>query len=191
MAKPKNSKKEIVKNEANTSNSKKKTIIIIIVVAVVASVAYLMSTKKEENIITKNDKQFFKTAYEFKKEGELTFLSAKDEFISRIDIEIASSDEERIQGLMYRNKMNENEGMFFIFDYETPQSFWMKNTLISLDIIYVNKNNEIVKIQKNTQTLSENSYPSGKPAIYVVEVIAGYCEKYDIKENDKIVWRRN
>jgi uncharacterized membrane protein (UPF0127 family) len=62
----------------------------------------------------------------------------------------------------------------------------MKNTIMSLDIIFVNENKEIIKIHKNTKPYSEESLPSVKPSIYVVEVIAGFCEKYGVKEGDKI-----
>lgn len=130
------------------------------------------------------------SAFEFTKEGELTFTSSEDEFIAKIDIEIAEDDEARGQGLMYRSKMKESEGMFFIFDREMPQSFWMRNTPLSLDMLFVNSSNVIVKIHKQTTPFSEASYASFEPAIYVVEVVAGYTDNYGIKEGDKIVWRR-
>lgn len=125
-----------------------------------------------------------------KKEGELSFNSSDGEFLTSIDIEIAETLQERALGLMNRDKMDEKQGMFFIFPFEEEQSFWMRNTLISLDMIFVNSNNTIVKIHKNTKTQSDQSYPSNAPAIYVVEVIAGFTDKYNIKEGDKIVWRR-
>ncbi len=91
---------------------------------------------------------------------------------------------------MYRTKMLEMRGMLFIFEYEKKQSFWMRNTFIPLDIIFVNKNYEIVKIHKNTQPFADTSYPSEAPAIYVVEVNGGFTDKYSVKEGDKIVWRK-
>ncbi|MBN1299921.1 MAG: DUF192 domain-containing protein [Melioribacteraceae bacterium] len=130
------------------------------------------------------------TAFIFKKQGELTFVSSDGKFYSKIDIEIADNDDSRSQGLMYRNKMTDTQGMFFIFPNESYQSFWMKNTVIPLDIIFVNKKNEIVKIHKNAVPFDESSYASGAPAIYVVEVNAGYTDRYKIKVGDKIVWRR-
>lgn len=190
MAKSKIRSKENHQSETTTTNSKKKIIIITLIAAIIASAFYILWQKDETKNTTVTYKEKSATVYKFKKEGELTFISADDNFLAQIDIEIAGSEVERTQGLMYRDKMGENQGMFFIFDFETPQSFWMKNTLISLDIIFVNKNNKIVKIHRSTDTLSEQSYPSGAPAIYVVEVNAGYCDKYSIKENDKIVWRR-
>ena len=176
--------------KTNTSSSKKKIAIIFLILIAVVSAAYLLFPSNGNKITENKLEQGSGTSYEFKKEGELTFVSSGGKFLSQIDIEIAGNEEERTQGLMFRDKMDENEGMFFIFDFETRQSFWMKNTLIPLDIIFVNKEDKIVKIHKNTHTLSEESYPSGAPAIYVVEVNAGYCDKFSIKEGDKIVWRR-
>ncbi len=132
-----------------------------------------------------------KMTYTFQKEGELVFTSHNGDTISKIDIEIADDDQQRELGLMMRRSMNENNGMLFIFPLETFQAFWMKNTIIPLDILYVNAQNEIVKIYKNTEPYSENSLPSGKPAIYVVEVNGGYTDKYGIKEGDKIIWKRD
>lgn len=129
--------------------------------------------------------------FDFKKEGELTFQSADGKFISKIDIEIADDMVERAVGLMYRESLGHNQGMLFIFPTEEYQSFWMRNTMIPLDIIFVNKKMEIVTIHKNTTPFSEKSYPSTEPSIYVVEVNAGYTEKFDIKEGDKINWRVN
>ncbi len=131
------------------------------------------------------------TPYEFNKEGEVTFRNTNDEFISKVDVELAEDNVERTQGLMFRIDLKENQGMLFTFPFENYQSFWMKNTAISLDIIFVNRDFEIVKVHKNTTPYSEESYPSEKPAKYVVEVVAGYTDKYNIKEGDNIVWRAN
>jgi uncharacterized membrane protein (UPF0127 family) len=126
--------------------------------------------------------------YTFKKEGELTFTDSLGNSIIRIDIEIADNDYERQLGLMNRESMEELQGMLFIFPAERYQSFWMLNTLFSLDMIFINKNKEIVTIHKNTTPLSQQSYPSSKPAIYVLEVVAGFTDKYNIIEGDKIFW---
>ncbi|MCX7876686.1 MAG: DUF192 domain-containing protein [Melioribacteraceae bacterium] len=132
-----------------------------------------------------------KTVYSFTKEGELSFNDSKGNLISSIDIEIADTDEQRQLGLMFRDKMEQNQGMLFIFDYEAPQAFWMHNTILPLDIIYVNSKMEIVRIIKNAKPMNDTSLPSIKPAKFVVEVNAGYCDNFGIKEGDKIVWRRN
>jgi len=126
--------------------------------------------------------------YTFKKEGELTFVDSTETPIIKIDIEIADNDYERQLGLMNRQSMEEMQGMLFIFPQERYQSFWMLNTLFSLDIIFVNSNKEIVTIHKETTPLSEQSYPSTEPAQYVVEVNAGFCDRHNIKLGDKIFW---
>lgn len=131
-----------------------------------------------------------KTVYSFTKEGELSFNDAKGNLITSIDVEIADTDEQRQLGLMYRDKMDKNQGMLFIFDKEAPQAFWMHNTILPLDIIYVNSKSEIVHIVKNAKPFDDTSLPSVKPAQFVVEVNAGYCDKFGIKVGDKIVWRR-
>jgi len=126
--------------------------------------------------------------YTFKKEGELTFVDSVDNPIVKIDIEIADNEYERQLGLMNRESMEENQGMLFIFPQERYQSFWMLNTMFSLDIIFVNSNKEIVTIHKNTAPLSEQSYPSTAPAQYVVEVNAGFCDTHNIKQGDRVFW---
>jgi uncharacterized protein len=124
---------------------------------------------------------------QFVKQGVLSFLRTKTfDVITTIDIEIANTDEKRMQGLMFRSSMAENNGMLFTFPFEDQQSFWMKNTILSLDIIYVNAKKEIVSIQKYAEPYSERPLPSFKPAQYVVEVNAGFCDRHRIGEGDCI-----
>jgi uncharacterized membrane protein (UPF0127 family) len=190
MAQKKSTPKKKTKLMAHARRKKSFRILTILTIVVVA--AFLVFT----NILRDNNKEGKQqivqnySAFKFTKHGELTFTSSESEFKAKIDIEIAEDDEARGQGMMYRNKLEESQGMFFIFDREQPQSFWMRNTPLSLDMLFVNKNNEIVKIHKDTTPFSESSYASLRPAIYVVEVIAGYTDAYDIKDGDKIVWRR-
>lgn len=127
------------------------------------------------------------TGQSFDKEGELTFIDGDTgEEIITIDIEKAETAEEQEIGLMYRRDMEESQGMLFIGTEEEEKGFWMKNTYIALDIIYVNANREIVSIGKYAKPQSTESIPSGVPAQYVVEVVAGFCDKYGIGEGDKI-----
>ncbi|MBO9151867.1 DUF192 domain-containing protein [Chitinophaga sp. GCM10012297] len=127
----------------------------------------------------------------FKKEGSLSFISkAKGDTIKTIDIEIAETDDERARGLMDRKSMLDSQGMLFIFAAPEEQSFWMKNTYISLDIMYVDEKFEIVSIQKYATPLSEESLPSFKKAQYVVETNAGFADKYKIAFGDKIAFTK-
>jgi uncharacterized protein len=124
--------------------------------------------------------------YMFRKDGELTFTDSLNNSKVKIDIQIANSDFDRELGLMFRKQMDENKGMLFIFPVEERQSFWMRNTFIPLDMIFVNSSKKIVTIHRNTQTLSDQSYPSTAPAQFVLEVNGGYCSRHNINEGDKI-----
>lgn len=117
------------------------------------------------------------------KEGEVVFLRGNQR-LRKIDVEIAENDTERAKGLMFRPYLSDSVGMLFVFDQAEPQSFWMKNTMISLDIIYVDSGKKIVSIQKKAKPYSEESLPSYGEAQYVVEVNGGYCDKYGIKVGD-------
>ena len=133
-----------------------------------------------------------KTLYDikFKKQGEVYFQDKNKNMTKAIDVEIAETPETRHTGLMYRNSMEESQGMLFIFDKEEQEGFYMKNTIIPLDIIFINSRKEIVKIYKHTTPFSEDDLPSIKPILYVVEVNAGFTDKYNIKEGDFIDWKR-
>jgi uncharacterized membrane protein (UPF0127 family) len=122
----------------------------------------------------------------FRKEGELSFIKTNGKKIATIDIEVADNEAERVQGLMYRDSMGERNGMIFLFPEEDTLSFWMKNTRIPLDIIYVNREKEIVHIARNTTPYSLAQIPSKQPAMYVVEVNAGFTERYLISVGDMI-----
>ena len=143
---------------------------------------------KDKKVVTTNTAPKTEVSEpQFKKQGELKFLTSNGKKeIRKIDIELAASDSARMMGLMYRKSMEDTKGMLFIFEQSEEHAFWMKNTIMSLDIIFVNEDKEIVKIHKKTKPFSTESLPSGKPSIYVVEVIAGFCDKYGVKEGDKI-----
>jgi uncharacterized membrane protein (UPF0127 family) len=131
--------------------------------------------------------QVFPGEPEFLKEGELVFLGKNyGEKIKKIDIEIADNPHEWETGLMYRHSMPEAAGMLFIFPGSKLSSFWMRNTYIPLDIIFVDGSMRIVTIHKNTQPLSEKPLFSTVAVKYAVEVNAGFCDRYGIKKGDYI-----
>lgn len=163
-------------------NKSTKTILITALVVVGAAAAYFMMNKDTNQGFTIEN-----SAPVFKKEGELLFISKdNNETLTVIDIEIADTDQKTMQGLMYRSSMPQNAGMLFLMPREDIQGFWMRNTYIPLDMIFVNSNKQIVTIHANTTPMNESSYISTAPALYVVEVNAGYCNKNNIKEGDKI-----
>ncbi|NQU97931.1 DUF192 domain-containing protein [Candidatus Woesearchaeota archaeon] len=106
----------------------------------------------------------------------------------RVEVEIADSYEKVMFGLMEREKLGKKEGMLFIFTDEEPRTFWMKNTLIPLDIIFINSSLDIVKIQHAVPCKTETCpiYPSGKPAKFVLEVNEGFSEEYGVEEGMKV-----
>lgn len=130
------------------------------------------------------------TGPQFKKEGELYLLKASGDTIRKIDIEIADIESERTIGLMHRRSMPDTQGMLFIFEREEPRSFWMRNTLIGLDILYVKEDGTIESIAKYCVPKSEKSIPSRGPALYVLELIEGFCDIYNVEVGDKIDFQR-
>ena len=128
----------------------------------------------------------------FTKQGELKLLRAEtDSVIASIDIEIADDEYKTQTGLMYRNSMATNNGMLFIFPREQARSFYMKNTLIPLDIIYFNSKKEVTSIQKNAKAFDETSLPSEAPSQYVLEVNAGLSDTWNLQKGDKIEFTRD
>lgn len=154
----------------------------VIAVVAVAVIGFFMVN----NFMKNNEPE--QEYYSFTKEGELTFTDSLGTLKAKIDLEIADNDYERQLGLMNRKEMKENEGMLFVFPEQEMLSFWMRNTLISLDMIFVNNQKKIVTIHKNTKILSDQSYPTSQPAIYVVEVLGGFADRHNIKVGDKIDW---
>ena len=127
----------------------------------------------------------------FRKEGTLAFVAKTGaDTLRKIDIQLAQTDEQRADGLMYRKSMTDDQGMLFIFPDMEERSFWMKNTYISLDIIYIDDNYEIVSVQKYATPLSEEGLPSFKKAKYVLEVNGGFCDKYHIAFGDKVSFQK-
>jgi len=102
-------------------------------------------------------------------------------------LKTALTDQERKEGLMFVKELDNNKGMFFAFPTETKQSFWMKNTFISLDIIFVNKDFKVVGIVENTTPLSTKQVTVNEKSKYVIELLAGQVKENNIKVNDKVI----
>lgn len=126
----------------------------------------------------------------FQHDGTLTFLRGDSTVLATINIEIAESPQRRETGMMGRPTLDENNGMLFIFEEDQELAFWMMNTLVSLDMVFVNSRMEIVTIQAKATPFSTESYRASKPGMYVVEVNAGFCEQHGIQEGDMIRFER-
>ncbi len=165
----------------------KQTLISLAIVFLLFTLVYCGGKTSQKNV---ND-NLFTNATEYEKEGELVFRAKIDSTHKKqISIEIADNDAETEHGLMHRHNLPDSVGMLFVFPDSRPRSFWMKNTPISLDIIFVNENKQIVTIQTDTQPYSEAPIRSDKPAKYVVEVVAGFCSRYNIENGDFIEFER-
>lgn len=105
-----------------------------------------------------------------------------------IGLEIARTEEERARGLMFRQELDYNKGMLFVFEEPENYSFWMKNTLIPLDIIWIGRNEKIVQIEKAvpcTQEPCKIYSPKGN-ALWVLETNQGFAEKNSLQEGQKV-----
>ncbi|WP_317048191.1 DUF192 domain-containing protein [Flavivirga eckloniae] len=144
----------------------------------------LSSCKKDKKIIKQ-------TEVAFKKEGEFIIFKSIDSTQIKLDIEIADTDFDIQTGLMYRNSMDKNRGMLFVFEDERERFFYMKNTKIPLDLIYINEKKNIVSFQKNAKPFDESSLPSTFPAKYVLEINAGLVDTWGISVGDSISYTTN
>jgi uncharacterized protein len=111
-----------------------------------------------------------------------------------INVEIAETDEEKAEGLMNRRTLGENKGMIFLYEVPGRYSFWMKNTLIPLDIIWINQDREVVFIRGNAQPCpkDEGACPSivpNKDASYVLEVNAGKVDELGVQVGDVLEFK--
>jgi len=107
----------------------------------------------------------------------------------RFTVEVAATLDEQERGLMFRRSLAEDRGM--IFPYDPPQAvgFWMRNTLIPLDIVYIRPDGTIARIT-NARPLDETSLPSGEPIAAVLEIAGGRAAALGIREGDRVDWAR-
>jgi uncharacterized membrane protein (UPF0127 family) len=118
---------------------------------------------------------------------EITLEMDKEKI--QLVVEVADSERERERGYMEREKVEEGKGMLFIFEDEAPRNFWMKNTLIPLDILYMNSQKEVVRIVENMEpckVMQCPSYSSREPAMYALELPAGFVKAHKVTVGDKI-----
>ncbi|MDE2995946.1 MAG: DUF192 domain-containing protein [Bacteroidota bacterium] len=125
----------------------------------------------------------------FRKDGSLT-LARDGEIYRTLDIEIADTDSTRNRGMMQRDGLPDDAGMLFIFEEESEQGFWMANTQIALDLIFVREDGTVLSLSKYVQPVSTETVRSNGPAMYVLEVEAGYSDSIGIIEGDVMAFER-
>src|SRR5690606_4004204 len=162
----------------------KKRVFWVIALVVAAIAAYYFwknsesgTSKPDEVVITEQNPEI---------QGRVIFHTEDGD--RAVDVEVARSAYERSKGLMDRTSLPHNQGMLFIFEEMGQRSFWMRNTRIALDIIFVDDKYKIVSIHQNAVPMSEESLLSKGPAQYVIEVNAGYTDLYKIKPGDSLTF---
>ena len=121
---------------------------------------------------------FVSFAHELNK-SRITIITA-DGHSEFFNVECAISSIEKTKGLMFREKLDNDEGMFFIWESDELRKFWMKNTLINLDILFINSEHKIVHIEEDAQSGSTKIISSKIPVKYVLEINAGQAKKRNI-----------
>jgi uncharacterized membrane protein (UPF0127 family) len=101
-------------------------------------------------------------------------------------VEWAVTEPEREQGLMFRQSMPADHGMIFDFDVDSPVYFWMKNTPLPLDMVFITSDGTIARIEQNAEPYSERNIPSGAPVRYVLEINGGVAKRIGAKPGDKV-----
>ena len=118
--------------------------------------------------------------------GRQTLEIASKTGVHVFAVEIADNDAERAKGLMYRTELPEGRGMLFDFHREQEVNFWMQNTYIPLDMVFIRNDGSILRIAENTEPLSTRLIPSGGPVRAVLEVIGGTTRKLGIAPGDRV-----
>jgi uncharacterized membrane protein (UPF0127 family) len=103
-------------------------------------------------------------------------------------IEVATTDEERARGLMFRRALPENAGMLFIYDRPQRAAMWMKNTLIPLDMVFISADGRVHRIESHTEPFSMAIIESEGDVVAVLELNAGQAGKIGLKTGDKVLY---
>ena len=154
------------------------------VIMVIGAISACSGRQTKSN--TKSTKNTDDRSSTLRFDDQLSFISTNDDTLATIKIAVADEPKERNEGLMGVNELPANNGMLFIFDEQQELSFWMANTPLPLDIIFVNRDKKIVRIHHSTQPYTEENFASGQPALYAIETNGGFCVSHDIQEGMRV-----
>ncbi len=118
--------------------------------------------------------------------GRATIEIVAKNGVHAFDVELATNDAERERGLMFVRQLPEGKGMLFDFQHDEEVSFWMHNTYVPLDMLFIGSNGQILHIVENAKPLSDTLIPSRYPVRFVLEVIGGTADKFGIAVGDKV-----
>ncbi len=117
--------------------------------------------------------------------GSVRFVDAPN--APKIDVEVAAAEDHRERGLMYRTSMSDKKGMLFSWPYQSVRTFWMRNTCIPLDMLFIARDGTIAGILEQVPTLNDEPRTVPCPASYVLEVNAGWTRAHGVKAGQKVV----
>jgi len=123
-------------------------------------------------------------------DGAVEMVKPDGSVAATLVVEIAESPEARARGLMGKILPDYMAGMLFIFESAQPQTFWMRNTPSSLDMMFVDAGGKVINIAAYTTPMSDQLYSSAGPAKYVVEAKAGFAGRFGIRQGDTMRWKR-
>ncbi len=116
-------------------------------------------------------------------------VEARDGRSYGLTVEVAANDRDRERGLMFRKSLDTDHGMIFVFPVARPQSFWMRNTLIPLDMLFVAEDGTVLGVVEQARPLDETPLSVPGPAKYVLEVIGGWCADRGVGKGAKLTIR--
>ncbi len=119
---------------------------------------------------------------------DVLIIEASEFACYRFDIYVAATDAQRSRGLMFVRDMPDTTGMIFLYSGDRPASMWMKNTYISLDIVFARADGTVINIIRNTEPQSLTSLAATEPTSYVLELNAGVTERLSIDENSRLIF---
>ncbi len=125
----------------------------------------------------------------FRHDANLQIEGVSGQLKADFKVEVVTKDKEVLQGLKYRDSMAPNQGMLFVFEHTDYHSFWMQDTYLSLDMIFIDEDGVIVHIEPDTTPFDENPIFPSRSCKYVLEVLAGTADKLNIKLMDKVKWQ--
>ena len=108
---------------------------------------------------------------------------------ARFRVEVAANDRRRGLGLMYRRKLDADRGMLFLWSNSAPRHMWMKNTRISLDMLFIDEHGEIIHIERQTEPLTLKVHSAPRPARAVLELLGGTAERHGLRAGDRVCHR--
>lgn len=160
-------------------------LLFVLVLGIVLSISLPVSCKGDPEKIVRTE------AVTFTKEGELMlYKGTSDSLVTQLDIEIADTEYETQTGLMYRDEMQADQGMLFVFPETGMHSFYMKNTKIPLDLLFIDENLRVAHIVQNAQPFDDTGLSSQVPVTNVLEVNSGFVTKWKLETGDHIRYQK-